>query len=109
MDGGDGVGVLLEELRTVARRDYPRSAFCVGTVKRVKYSKGKLDIFCNGLLIEKDDIYLNPEMDHRWDQDTDEDDGAPEKLRAGDRVVMLTLPGENQDQCYYLVCKAVKA
>ena len=54
-----------------------------------------------GLPLEAGDLAVNPALDWRWT----EDDGAPEKLRAGDRVVLLTGDGER----YYILCKVVEA
>lgn len=98
----DGVGLLLEALRKIAEHDRPRSSVRIGTVQLAGH--GALRLICDNLPVEKDELYINPELDYQWTKD----DGALEKLRAGEKVLLLTPTGAEQDQLYILVCKVVR-
>lgn len=63
--------------------------------------RGTLRISCDGLQLELEDIWINPQLSFQWDFDN----GNVNYLRKGDRVLLLTL----DDQDYYLISKGVRA
>lgn len=75
------------------------SSFRIGDI--LEAGRSKLRISCDGLVLEPDDLWLAPGLTYHWIADT----GDPSFLRAGERVLLLSL----DDQDYYLVSKAVKA
>lgn len=75
------------------------SAFRLGLVRVA--GGGQLCIDCDGLALECDDLWVDPRLNFHWTVDH----GEAEHLRTGERVLLLTLDGED----YYLIGKAVKA
>lgn len=98
MAGGDAVTALINQISRAVGEDMAGGCFCVGEV--VRAGQGDLKIRRGELPLDREDLYVNPTLDWRWTVDT----GGTELLRAGDRVVLLTL----DDQTYYLVCRAVR-
>lgn len=88
---------LLDLLARVGREGH-HSAFCIGTV--LQAGGGRLRVKRGELPLEKEDLWVNPELDWRWTEDF----GDRSYLRPGDRVVLLS----PDDQTYYLICKAVR-
>ena len=60
---------------------------------------GSLRIRCMGLELDKAFLYLPAGLDCAWT----EDDGAPELLRPGDKLLCWTA----DKQTFYIICKAV--
>lgn len=83
----------------LGRRAAQPSACSIGEVLRA--GNGTLQVSCGELVLEPEDLYLAQGLDYRWSVD----DGSALKLRRGDRVVLLSLDGQD----YYLICKAVRA
>lgn len=61
---------------------------------------GQLRVRVSRLALEKTDLWVNPQLNWRWTEDT----GGPDLLRSGDRVVLLTQDGQE----YILLCKVVR-
>ena len=95
----ESMSAAVSALIGLGRRAAPPTAFSVGEVLRS--GNGTLQVSCGELVLEPEDLYLAYGLDYRWRID----DGGAEKLRRGDRVVLLSLDGQD----YYLICKAVKA
>ena len=75
------------------------SAFRLGEVQET--GKGELKVNSDGLPLDRDDLWINPQLNYQWEEDT----GEAHLLRPGDRVVLLSL----DNQAYYLICKVVRA
>lgn len=60
---------------------------------------GTLRIRCMGLELDKEFLYLPAGLDCAWT----EDDGTPELLRPGDKLLCWTA----DKQTFYILCKAV--
>lgn len=93
----DGVGALLAELNKVSEDNIPPGAVCEGVI--VRAGRGNLSVQVGRLYLDKEDVRLNPYYSYTWLKD----EGGPTYLRAGDRVILLTIDA----QTYYLICKVV--
>lgn len=60
---------------------------------------GTLRIRCMGLELDKESLFLPAGLDCGWT----EDDGTPELLRPGDKLLCWTA----DKQTFYILCKAV--
>lgn len=75
----------------LARRVQPHNSFTVGKV--IAAGGGNIVVETDGLRLGKEDLHVSVLLDYQYTQD----DGAPNKLRAGDRVMMLSSDQETYD------------
>ena len=95
----ESMASLTESMLQAARSTQPGSAFRLGQVRWAGH--GVLQVDCDGLLLDKEDLWLSPYLSYTWVQDN----GADNLLRTGDRVVLLT----QDEQDYYLLARMVRA
>lgn len=95
----ESMAELAASIQTLARTAQQPGAFAIGDIQAA--GQGRLRILCGGLQLEPEDLWLATGLDYKWSIDT----GADNLLRPGDRVVLLSLDGQD----YYLMGKAVKA
>lgn len=88
---------LISGLREFARRDDGATGCMLGHV--TASGPNTLQVTCNGLVLERSDLWVASHLS--WKKD----DGGPNILRVGDRVVLYTPDGDN----YHLVSKVVRA
>ena len=117
----ESAGRILEAMSAIGRRGQPTGPFCIGTV--LTGGREGLKISCMGIELTADDLWINADLLEGYspklvgvlpgtcpdggtltpvsvDQLTRGEFG----LKAGDRVVLLTLDGQD----YYLLAKVVK-
>ena len=90
---------LAASMARAAREAQTGSAFRLGKVRRAGH--GVLQVDCDGLLLDREDLWLAPPLSYTWT----EDNGEYNLLRTGDRVVLLT----QDKQDYYLLARVVRA
>lgn len=95
----ESMASLTESMLQAARSTQPGSAFRLGQVRRAGH--GVLQVDCDGLLLDREDLWLAPPLSYTWT----EDNGEYNLLRMGDRVVLLT----QDKQDYYLLARVVRA
>ena len=89
---------ITQAMGRAARQTQAPSAFCVGEVKAA--GGGVLRVRAGGMDLEAGDLYVSAALRYDWT----EDDGSPELLRPGDRVVLLSSDGQD----YYLTGRMVR-
>lgn len=92
------IAELVHQLSEAIRPSLAQASFCIGTVQQA--GRGRLRVGRGSLILEREDLYVDPTLKWNWEEDT----GAPELLRPGDRVVLLT----EDEQTYYLICRVVR-
>ena len=88
---------LLSGLREFSRQDAGATGCMLGQVTAV--GGDTLQVACNGLVLGREDLWVASYLSWK------EDDGGPNILKVGDRVVCFTPDGDS----YYIMCKVVRA
>lgn len=88
---------LLSGLRDFSRQDAGATGCMLGQVTAI--GGDTLQVACNGLVLGREDLWVASHLS--WA----EDDGGPNTLRVGDRVVLYTPDGDT----YHLMSKVVRA
>ena len=97
---------IAKSMGRAAGQSAPSSPFFLGEVREAGNGKlreagnGKLRVNCGGIDLTAGDLYVSAGLDYKWTQDN----GLPELLRRGDRVVLLSGDG----QAYYLITRVVR-
>lgn len=87
---------LISGLRDFSRQDDGTTGCMLGQVTAI--GADTLQVACNGLVLGREDLWVASHLS--W-----EDDGEPNTLRVGDRVVCFTPDGDS----YYIMSKVVRA
>ena len=110
----ESAGKILTAISVSGRRERPIGPFCIGTV--LVGSQEGLKISCGGMELTAEDLWINEDLLEGALPGTCPDGGTLTPvsadqltrgefaLKAGDRVVLLTLDGQD----YYLLAKAVR-
>lgn len=88
---------LLSGLREFSRQDDGATGCMLGQVTAI--GGDTLQVACNGLVLGREDLWVASYLSWK------EDDGGPNTLKAGDRVVMYTFDGDT----YHIIAKVVMA
>lgn len=94
----ENVTRIARSMGQAAGRTAPPSPFFLGEVREA--GRGRLRVNCGGLDLTLGDLYVSAFLDYKWVQDN----GSPDLLRPGDRVVLLSADG----QVYYLLSRMVR-
>ena len=92
------MGRIARSMGTAAGRTAPPSTLYLGEVKQA--GNGRLRVNCAGLDLTQGDLFVSAQLHWDWTQD----DGSPQLLRPGDRVVLLSQDGQD----FYLVARMVR-
>ena len=88
---------LLSGLREFSRQDAGATGCMLGQVTAI--GGDTLQVACNGLVLGREDLWVASYLSWK------EDDGGPNTLKVGDRVVMYTFDGDT----YHIIAKVVMA
>ena len=94
----ENVGRIARSMGAAAGQTAPASPFYLGEVKQA--GGGSLRVSCGGLELGRGDLFVSAQL--RWDWTWD--DGSPQLLRPGDRVVLLSRDGQD----FYLIARMVR-
>lgn len=89
---------LLVALKQFTKRQDSSTGCKLGHV--IAAGHGWLQVACDGLTLGLGDLWVAAHLSYYWTSD----DGDPNYLRAGDRVILFTPDGD----AYHLMCRVVR-